>query len=141
MMFHWRSFWSAGLFFVLVVVSLVSLFVFVVNVDIDVLVATMMSWSSLSPSSWPSSSSLEPSKQQTTQHPHVISRPGSQGLIVAARSVFFTLVLLLLITYVFSIAMSQLSENTRLEEKYFPTMPQAVLTLIATWRANSLPCT
>lgn len=125
-MFHWRSFWSAGLFFVLVVVSLVSLFVFVVNVDIDVLVATMMSWSSLSPSS---------------SHPHVISRPGSQGLIVAARSVFFTLVLLLLITYVFSIAMSQLSENTRLEEKYFPTMPQAVLTLIATWRANSLLCT
>eukprot|EP00434_Breviolum_minutum_P033556 symbB.v1.2.029693.t1/scaffold3274.1/size59892/1 len=53
-----------------------------------------------------------------------------KGLIVAARSVFFTLVLLLLITYVFSIAMSQLSENTRLEEKYFPTMPQAVLTLI-----------
>ena len=68
------------------------------------------------------------------------SRPGSQGLIVAARSVFFTLVLLLLITYVFSIAMSQLSENTRLEDKYFPTMPQAVLTLIATWRANSHDC-
>eukprot|EP00435_Cladocopium_sp_Y103_P058097 s271_g20.t1 len=53
-----------------------------------------------------------------------------KGLIVAARSVFFTLVLLLLITYVFSIAFSQLSENTRLEPKYFPTMPSAVLTLI-----------
>lgn len=53
-----------------------------------------------------------------------------KGLIVAARSVFFTLVLLLLITYVFSIAFSQLSENTRLEPKYFPTITSAVLTLI-----------
>ena len=56
------------------------------------------------------------------------------GLIVAARSVFFTLVLLLLITYVFSIAFSQLSENTRLEPKYFPTITSAVLTLIVAWR-------
>lgn len=53
-----------------------------------------------------------------------------KGLIVAARSVFFTLVLLLLITYVFSIAFSQLSENTRLEPIYFPTITSAVLTLI-----------
>ena len=33
-----------------------------------------------------------------------------KGLMVAARSVFFTLVLLLLITYVFSIAFTRLSE-------------------------------
>ncbi|CAK9026451.1 unnamed protein product [Durusdinium trenchii] len=53
-----------------------------------------------------------------------------KGLIVAARSVFFTLVLLLLITYVFSIALAQLSVETHLKEKYFNTMPTAVLNLV-----------
>jgi len=52
-----------------------------------------------------------------------------KGLMVAARSVFFTLVLLLLITYVFSIAFARLSEGTSLEE-IFPSMPSALLTLI-----------
>ncbi|OLP91461.1 Sodium channel protein 1 brain [Symbiodinium microadriaticum] len=55
-----------------------------------------------------------------------------KGLLVAARSVFFTMVLLLLITYVFSIAFMQLSladEQSQLQE-FFPTMPQSVLTLI-----------
>mmetsp|Transcript_10197 Transcript_10197/g.22002 ORF Transcript_10197/g.22002 Transcript_10197/m.22002 type:complete len:577 (+) Transcript_10197:60-1790(+) len=49
-----------------------------------------------------------------------------KGLMVAARSVFFTLVLLLLITYVFSIAFARLSEGTSLEEIF----PSALLTLI-----------
>jgi len=53
-----------------------------------------------------------------------------KGLMVAARSVFFTMVLLLLITYVFAIALAQLSQGTVLEGKYFPTMPSAVLTLV-----------
>jgi len=49
-----------------------------------------------------------------------------KGLMFAARSVFFTLVLLLLITYVFSIAFARLSEGTSLEEIF----PSALLTLI-----------
>ena len=56
-----------------------------------------------------------------------------KGLVVAARSVFFTMVLLLLITYVFSIAFLQLSQaysSELLMDKYFPTMPESVLTLI-----------
>ena len=81
-----------------------------------------------------------------------------KGLMVAARSVFFTLVLLLLITYVFSIAFSELSEASlhmlRTErafsrtvcpacvtararpcqgtnlEKFFPSMPASLLTLV-----------
>lgn len=53
-----------------------------------------------------------------------------KGLIVAARSVFFTLVLLLLITYVFSIALSQMSHETAIKEVYFKSMPSAILTLV-----------
>ena len=49
---------------------------------------------------------------------------------MAARSVFFTLVLLLLITYVFSIALSQMSHETPIKEVYFKTMPSAILTLV-----------
>ena len=56
-----------------------------------------------------------------------------KGLVVAARSVFFTMVLLLLITYVFSIAFLQLSQayqSEALMTGFFPTMPESVLTLI-----------
>mmetsp|Transcript_73541 Transcript_73541/g.172260 ORF Transcript_73541/g.172260 Transcript_73541/m.172260 type:complete len:274 (-) Transcript_73541:146-967(-) len=53
-----------------------------------------------------------------------------KGLMVAARSVFFTLVLLLLITYVFSIAFTQLGQDTALEAELFPSVPATVLTLI-----------
>ena len=53
-----------------------------------------------------------------------------KGLIVAARSVFFTLVLLLLMTYVFSIALVTLSQGTDLELLLFPSMPQTVLRLL-----------
>mmetsp|Transcript_3248 Transcript_3248/g.7679 ORF Transcript_3248/g.7679 Transcript_3248/m.7679 type:complete len:596 (+) Transcript_3248:69-1856(+) len=53
-----------------------------------------------------------------------------KGLMVAARSVFFTLVLLLLITYVFSIAFAKLAEGTELEASLFPTLPESLLTLV-----------
>eukprot|EP00435_Cladocopium_sp_Y103_P025084 s16_g6.t1 len=53
-----------------------------------------------------------------------------KGIMVAARSVFFTLVLLLLITYVFSIALSKMSEGTALEDSMFPSLPSSLLTLI-----------
>ena len=53
-----------------------------------------------------------------------------KGLIVAARSVFFTLVLLLLMTYVFSIALLSLSQGTSIEDNLFPSMPRTVLRLV-----------
>ena len=53
-----------------------------------------------------------------------------KGLIVAARSVFFTLVLLLLMTYVFSIALLSLSQGTDVGEALFPSMPTTVLRLV-----------
>ncbi|CAJ1364340.1 unnamed protein product, partial [Effrenium voratum] len=53
-----------------------------------------------------------------------------KGLLVAARSVFFTLVLLLLVTYIFSITFTQLSQGTLLADLHFPTVPISVLTLI-----------
>lgn len=54
-----------------------------------------------------------------------------KGLMVAARSVFFTLVLLLLITYIFSITLTQLSRDTSLDAAmYFPKVHIAVLNLI-----------
>ena len=55
-----------------------------------------------------------------------------KGLIVAARSVFFTLVLLLLMTYVFSIALVSLSQGPDLHQVQllFPSVPRAVLRLL-----------
>ena len=55
-----------------------------------------------------------------------------KGLMVAARSVFFTLVLLLLITYVFSIAFTQLGQGTPLglEDGDFSSVPVTVLNLV-----------
>ena len=55
-----------------------------------------------------------------------------KGLMVAARSVFFTLVLLLLVTYVFSIAITQLAAGTgtRMEAEQFPNALVTVLNLI-----------
>lgn len=54
-----------------------------------------------------------------------------KGLTVASRSVFFTFVLLLLITYIFSIAFRQLAQdNLFLESELFPSVPATVLTLI-----------
>ena len=55
-----------------------------------------------------------------------------KGLMVAARSVFFTLVLLLLVTYVFSIAITQLAAGTgtTMEAEQFPNALVTVLNLI-----------
>ena len=53
-----------------------------------------------------------------------------KGLTVASRSVFFTFVLLLLITYIFGIAFRQLAQETVLEAELFPSVPATVLTLV-----------
>eukprot|EP00435_Cladocopium_sp_Y103_P062843 s271_g24.t1 len=53
-----------------------------------------------------------------------------KGMMVAFRSVFFTLLLLLLITYVFAVAFVQFSRDTNLERGTFGTMGEAVATLI-----------
>ncbi|CAJ1417754.1 unnamed protein product [Effrenium voratum] len=56
-----------------------------------------------------------------------------KGMMVACRSVFFTLVLLLLITYVFSVAFMQFSRGTALEQSFFSDMGTAVMSLILEW--------
>lgn len=53
-----------------------------------------------------------------------------KGMMVACRSVFFTLVLLLLITYVFSVAFMTFSRGTPLEKGAFQSMGSAVMALI-----------
>lgn len=53
-----------------------------------------------------------------------------KGMMVACRSVFFTLVLLLLFTYVFSVAFMQFSRGTVLEQKFFSSMGTAIWSLI-----------
>ena len=58
-----------------------------------------------------------------------------KGMMVACRSVFFTLVLLLLITYVFSVAFMQFSRGTTLAEKggefaFFDSIGRTVSSLI-----------
>ena len=53
-----------------------------------------------------------------------------KGMIVACRSVFFTLMLLLIITFIFSIAFLELSSDTPLEQLYFQSIPDAIVSLI-----------
>jgi len=53
-----------------------------------------------------------------------------KGMLVACRSVFFTLLLLLIVTFVFSIAFLELSRGTILEVEYFPSTLSAILSLI-----------
>ncbi|CAJ1387676.1 unnamed protein product [Effrenium voratum] len=53
-----------------------------------------------------------------------------KGMMVAFRSVFFTLILLLLFTYVFSVAFVQFSRDTVLARDFFGSMGSAVSTLI-----------
>ena len=53
-----------------------------------------------------------------------------KGMLVACRSVFFTLILLLLITFVFSITFIEFSRgNETLEHEYFSSMGTSILTL------------
>ncbi|CAK9023985.1 unnamed protein product [Durusdinium trenchii] len=53
-----------------------------------------------------------------------------KGMMSACRSVFFTLVLLVLVTYVFSITITEVSRGTSLETDLFPGMGGTILTLI-----------
>jgi len=53
-----------------------------------------------------------------------------KGMMVAFRSVFFTLLLLMLVTYVFSVAFMQFGRGTALEETFFNSMGTAISTLM-----------
>jgi hypothetical protein len=53
-----------------------------------------------------------------------------KGMMVASRSVFFTMCLLLILLYLFAIALRQLSENTEAGALFFPGVPDAMYTLL-----------
>jgi hypothetical protein len=53
-----------------------------------------------------------------------------KGMMVAMRSVFFTLCLLLVIIYIFAIGFVQLTEDTGVGKEYFDTMWDAMNTLL-----------
>lgn len=53
-----------------------------------------------------------------------------KGMTVAARSVFFTLILLLVFIYVFAIAFVQLLDDSDMKEEYFRTVPKSMSTLL-----------
>jgi hypothetical protein len=53
-----------------------------------------------------------------------------KGMVAATRSVFFTMCLLLIVNYVFAIAMRQLTEGTEAGEQYFNSIPRSMYTLL-----------
>jgi len=53
-----------------------------------------------------------------------------KGMVAAMRSVCYVMCLLIIITYVFAIAFTQLSKGTRYGEKYFPDVGIAMYSLI-----------
>merc|ERR1719487_2866143 len=53
-----------------------------------------------------------------------------KGMKAATRSVFFTLVLLVVIMYVYAIAFVQLADGTEVGEKWFPAVPESMYTLL-----------
>jgi hypothetical protein len=53
-----------------------------------------------------------------------------KGIGIATRSVFFTLVLLMLIVYVFAVIFRQLTQGTAMGDMYFPSVPTAVNSLL-----------
>jgi len=53
-----------------------------------------------------------------------------KGIFVAARSVFFTLCLLLIVIYIFAITFRMLCADTALEDQYFQSVPAAMNTLL-----------
>jgi hypothetical protein len=53
-----------------------------------------------------------------------------KGISIATRSVFFTLLLLMLIIYVFAISFRQLTADTPIGEQYFPNIPTAINSLL-----------
>merc|ERR1719482_2639658 len=52
-----------------------------------------------------------------------------KGMVAAMRSVFFTLFLLAIMTYVFGILFKQLMDGTLMGDSHFPTDPLAMHTL------------
>merc|ERR1719261_2053866 len=53
-----------------------------------------------------------------------------KGMVVAMRSVFFTLCLLAVIIYLFSIAFRQLTDGLAVGDRYFRTVPDAMASLL-----------
>lgn len=53
-----------------------------------------------------------------------------KGIYVAARSVFFTLVLLVLIIYVFAIILRQITDDSEIGKEYYETIPMAMQSLL-----------
>lgn len=53
-----------------------------------------------------------------------------KGIGVASRSVFFTCLILLCVVYIFAIALTQLSEDTKLGQTYFPTLADGMFSLL-----------
>lgn len=53
-----------------------------------------------------------------------------KGMKAATRSVFFTLVLLVVIMYVYAIALVQLSKDTEIGNRYFDAVPSGMYTLV-----------
>jgi len=52
-----------------------------------------------------------------------------KGMVAATRSVFFVMCLLMIITYMFAIALKQLSDGTEMGETYFPGVATAMYSL------------
>merc|ERR1719502_2546149 len=53
-----------------------------------------------------------------------------KGMVAAMRAVFFTLILLIAIIYVFGIAFRRLTDESKLGEEYFSSVPVAMNTLL-----------
>jgi len=53
-----------------------------------------------------------------------------KGIGIATRSVFFTLLLLMLIIYVFAVMFRQITEGTEMGDSYFPNVPTAINSLL-----------
>eukprot|EP00747_Dinoflagellata_sp_TGD_P146684 gnl/TRDRNA2_/TRDRNA2_176717_c2_seq2.p1 gnl/TRDRNA2_/TRDRNA2_176717_c2~~gnl/TRDRNA2_/TRDRNA2_176717_c2_seq2.p1 ORF type:complete len:580 (+),score=103.78 gnl/TRDRNA2_/TRDRNA2_176717_c2_seq2:66-1742(+) len=53
-----------------------------------------------------------------------------KGMVSAGRSVLFTLCLLLIIIYIFAIALTQLTAGTPIGGKYFPGIPKSMVSLL-----------
>merc|ERR1719161_998761 len=53
-----------------------------------------------------------------------------KGLIASVRSVSMSMILMLILTYIFAVAFRQMTDDTPLGTKYFPSVPGAAYTLI-----------
>eukprot|EP00927_Polykrikos_kofoidii_P083262 TRINITY_DN8487_c1_g2_i1.p1 TRINITY_DN8487_c1_g2~~TRINITY_DN8487_c1_g2_i1.p1 ORF type:complete len:610 (-),score=116.47 TRINITY_DN8487_c1_g2_i1:220-1962(-) len=53
-----------------------------------------------------------------------------KGMLAAARSVFFTMCLLLIVIYIFAIALVQMSAGTEAEKLYFSSIPETMYLLL-----------